>query len=276
MMATTIKVLNDGVIRLDAGALFGHVPKVKWQDKVRPDRDNRIPLCLNCLLLQTGGKNILIDTGVGHKETDGLKETFGLVPSRLMKELKDLYLTPRDIDMIILTHLHFDHSGGCTRMDRRGEPVPAFPKATYYVQKACWEEAIHLNGESPLHHRKQDFLPLKDAGCLELLDGDTQLLPGLWVKVTGGHSKGHQVVLINHGGEKIAFLGDLVPTQFHLDTGWVSSYDRYPYEGEEVKRQLLDQAVKDGWLLIFSHGYGCKAGYYVERYGQRLLQPIEI
>ena len=256
--------------------MFGQVPKVSWEDKVATDRRNRITLGLNCLLIQIGNKTILVDSGVGSKELDHEKETYGLVPSRLVKGLRNLGLSPKDIDFVILTHLHFDHCGGCTRLDRAGDLVPTFPKAKYLVQRDCWEEACSPNERCQEIHRKEDFYPIEDSGLLELLDGDTEILPGLWVKVTNGHASGHQVVLLNHGGERIAFLGDLVPTPFHLDLAAISAFDQFPEETLEKKREFLTQAQREGWLLIFSHGHDQKAGYLESWNGHAVLRTVEL
>ena len=165
---------------------------------------------------------------------------------------KGLEISAKDIDVVILTHLHFDHSGGCTKLDRTGTLVPTFPKAQYIVQRECWEEASSPNERCQDIHRWEDYNPIEERGQLELIDGDQEIFPGLWVKVTNGHSRGHQIVQLHHGGERIAFLGDLVPTAHHLDLGAISAYDQFPEDTLERKRELLGQAEKDGWLIIFS------------------------
>jgi glyoxylase-like metal-dependent hydrolase (beta-lactamase superfamily II) len=276
MMTTSVRVLSDGIIKFDGGTMFGQVPKVAWEAKVPTDRRNRVTLGLNSLLIQVGGRTVLVDAGVGSKELDNEKDTYGLVPSRLMKGLRSLGLTPKDIDAVILTHLHFDHSGGCTRLDRVGDLVPAFPKAKYYVQRVCWQDACSPNERCRQIHRDEDFRPIEERGQLELLDGDADIFPGLSVRVTDGHARGHQVVLLNHGGERIAFLGDLVPTPYHLDLAAISAYDQYPEETLEMKRDFLSQASKAGWLLVFSHGHNLKAGYLERRNGDTFLRPVEL
>jgi glyoxylase-like metal-dependent hydrolase (beta-lactamase superfamily II) len=276
MMTTSVRVLSDGIIKFDGGTMFGQVPKVNWENKMSTDRRNRVTLGLNSLLVQIGDKNVLVDAGAGSKELDNEKETYGLVPSRLMKGLKGLGLSPKDVDSVILTHLHFDHSGGCTRLDRTGSLVPTFPRARYLVQRECWEDACNPNERCRHVHRNEDFRPIEEQGLLELLDGDTEIYPGLSVKVTHGHAKGHQVVLLNHGGERIAFLGDLVPTPHHLDLASISAFDQFPEETLEMKRDFLSQASKAGWLLVFSHGHNLKAGYLERRNGDTFLRPVEL
>ena len=275
MMSTAVKIINDGVLKLDGGSVFGQVPKVAWESNVVTDRKNRISLGLNCLLLQVCGKNVLVDTGVGPKENEKDKETLGLVPSRLLKGLKGMGLTPRDIHAVILSHLHFDHSGGCTRMDRAGNLVPTFPKATYYVQRACWEDAINPNERCFGTNREENFVPIEERGQLEFLDGDEEILPGLNVILTDGHAKGHQMVMFTHGGERIVFLGDLVPTHHHLNLGVISAFDYSPEDTLQQKRDILSDAEKQGWLLVFAHGQDPKAGYLERRGDHAYLRPVE-
>jgi len=276
MIHTSIDVLPDGVIKFDGGVIFGQTPKVVWEARVPVDRKNRITLGLNCLLVRYGDKNILVDTGVGSKELNGKREAYGLQPSKLGKGLKDLGLAPKDIDLVILTHLHFDHSGGCTRMDRAGNLVPAFPKATYYVQRSSWEEARRPNERSLDAYNPEDFTPLQERGQLAFLDGDTEVFPGIHCRTTHGPTRGHQVVIIRHGGEWVACLGDIVPTPYHLDLGCISAIDQLPEETLEMKRELLQQAQREGWLIIFYHGRDMKAGY-VERANSHMeFKPVEL
>jgi glyoxylase-like metal-dependent hydrolase (beta-lactamase superfamily II) len=274
MMSTAARIISDGVLKLDGGSLFGQVPKAVWENSVKTDRRNRITLGVNCLLLQVWGKNVLVDAGIGSKEYD--TETLGLVPTRLLRGLKGVGLTPKDIHVVILTHLHFDHCGGCTRLDREGSIVPTFPKARYYVQRACWQDACHPNERGFASHRSEHFLPLAEQEQIEFLDGDSEIFPGLNVIVTNGHARGHQIVLFNHGGERIVFLGDLVPTHHHLQLPVISAFDYSPEETLAQKRELLLDAERHGWLLVFSHGYDITAGY-LEHWGDSTsLRPVAL
>ena len=276
MMSTAVKIISDGVIKKDGGSMFGPVPKMAWENSVVTDRKNRMTLGLNCVLFQVCGHNVLVDTGIGSKELDTDKETLGLVPSRLLKGLKNVGLTPKDIDAVILTHLHFDHSGGCTRLDRAGNLVPTFPKAKYYVQGKCWNEACHPNERADDAHRSDNFLPIDKRGQLELLDGDAEILPGLNVVVTDGHALGHQMVMFNHGGERVVFLGDIVPTPHHLNLVAISAFDRSPEVTLQQKKDLLSQAERQGWLLVFSHGHDIRAGYLERRGEMGFLRPVDL
>ena len=271
-----LTIISDGNIKLDGGAMFGQVPRVLWEQKTLPDRRNRISLGLNCLLIRNGGRCTLVDTGVGSKEPDKIKDRYGLGSSQLAKELRNRGLTPKDITGVILTHLHFDHAGGSTRLDRAGEAVPTFPAAKYYIQKADWEEAISPNERSKGSYHSDDFLPLEERGQLIMLDGDSEVAPGVHVRVTGGHSQGHQMVLVNYGGERVAFMGDLVPTPHHLRLPYVTSYDRFPEDTLEKKRALLEEAERCGWLIVFCHGSKERAGYIERRNGALSFRPVEL
>ena len=277
MLSTGVMVISDGVFKVDCGAVFGRIPKIMWENLVTTDRKNRLTMGLNCLLLECGGHKILVDTGVGPKDNLRDKEMYGLVPSRLMRSLKALGLGPRDIDAVVLSHLHFAHAGGATRMDRMGDMVPSFPKATYYVQRSAWEDAQNPSVRQADVFRTDDFTPIAERGQLELLDGDTELFPGLSLIVTDGHSKGHQIAVFSHGGERIAYLGDLVPTPHHLLPTVLSSFDYEPEKTMEQKRDVLADAERKGWLMVFPHGNETRAGYLQRGRNNDMayLRPVE-
>ena len=216
---TTIDVVSDGTFLMDGGCLFGQIPKTEWELQIKPDRRNRIRLALNCMLIQTPEFNVLIDTGVGSKRQDKMKEMIRLNGNKLLKGLKAKGITARDIDAVILSNLHFDHSGGCTKLDRSGTPVPTFPKARYLVQKSSWLEANSPNERYRDIFYEEDFLPLAEREMLEFIDDRHEVLPGLTVKVTNGPS--HQIVLVERGSEKIAYVSDLIPTPYHLPLPYI-------------------------------------------------------
>ncbi len=273
---TELHLISDGSIRIDGGVLFGQYPKSQWQEWMSADRRNRVKLGLNCLLIRIGDQNFLVDTGVGVKHTAEDKENYGLSTSQLLSELRTLGLTPQDINGVILTSLHFEHTGGATRTSRRGEIVPTFPKASYFVQREALEEAFSptergINGFVP-----DDYLPLQNKDKLELVDGGDTIVPGLQVRKASGPYEGHQIVLLTHGGERVAFLGDLVPTPYHLQLACIAASDRQPEETLSVKRKILGDAVREGWLLVFSHGVNEKAGYLQDRGGRLYLRPVSL
>ncbi len=274
--AAELHILSDGVIKVDGGVLFGQEPKSKWQDWMPADRRNRVRLGLNCLLIRQGDRNYLVDTGVGLKHTGEEQETYGLSTSQLLSDLRSHGLSPADIHGVVLTSLHFEHAGGCTRVNRRGELAPTFPKATYFVQREALEEATSptergINGFNP-----DDFKPLQQKDRLEVVDGEEVIAPGLQVRTASGPYQGHQIVLVAHGGERVAVLGDLAPTPYHLQLACIAASDRQPEETLEVKRKVLSEAVQDGWLLVFSHGMNEKAGYLQDRGGKLRLRPVAL
>ena len=273
---TAINVISDGTFLRDGGCVFGPVPKSRWELQVKPDRRNRVRLGLNCMLIQTPEKNILVDTGAGSKRPDKLKELYGMNANKLLRGLRNLGLTARDIHAVVLTHLQFDHGGGCTKLDRSGNAVPTFPKAEYIVQRGCWEEAINPSERNRGEFNKDDFIPLEEKGLLKLIDGDYEIIPGVCLKVTHGPARGHQIVLVERGSERIVYAGDLIPTPYHLPLPYIPALDDSPNETLAQKRELLDMAVQGGWLIIFGHGYEQRAGYIRERNGKAHLVPVEI
>ena len=266
-MGTDIKILSDGLIKADAGSMFGRVPKVAWRDMVITDRENRMTLGMNCLLLHTCGKNVLVDTGMGSKDPSRMEG--GGTPSRLMKRLRDAGLQPRDIDAVILSHLHSDHAGGSTRLSREGRIIPTFAKARYYVQEGALAETGGWSDLDP------NVAVLDERGQLEVLCGDKEVLPGVNVVETDGHTEGHQVVMFNHGGEKVAYLGDIVPTPHHVNLAAISAFDNSPQTTLAQKKDLLCRAERYGWLLVFAHGHEVRSGYLERQDAMGYLRAVE-
>ncbi len=273
---TTVDVVSDGTYMMDGGTLFGQVPKTLWEQQLKPDRKNRVRLGLNCMLIQTPTINILVDTGAGSKRAEKLKDRFDLNSNKLIRQLKNLDITARDIDVVILTHLHFDTAGGCTKLDREGNAIPTFPKAEYMVQREAWLEANAPNERGERSFNLDDFIPLEDAGLLTLLDGEHEVAPGVSTRVTNGHSKGHQIVLIDAGSERIAYLGELIPTPYHLPLASIPAYDQAPDDTLSEKRDLLQMAIERGWLLVFGHANEHRSGYIQQRNGKSHFQVKEI
>ncbi|MBI2165103.1 MAG: MBL fold metallo-hydrolase [Chloroflexi bacterium] len=271
-----VNIVPDGYFKLDGGVMFGQAPRVLWEKLVKPDRRNRIRLGLNCLLIQTPRQKILVDTGIGSKFNDSLKESYGVNASRLLRNLRAMGITAKDVTHVVLSHLHFDHCGGATKFNRKNQAVPTFPRAKYLVQRTAWEDALHPNERGRASFHKEDFLPLEARGQLTLLDGDAELAPGILLKVTNGHCRGHQIILVNHGGHRLAYFGDVIPTPHHLTLPYITALDQFPEETLDRKREFLALAEREGWLLTFGHGYDCSSGYLDRHRGQIRLRPFDL
>ena len=274
--SAAVNLVTDGTLSKDGGALFGRVPKMDWEQAIKPDRRNRVKMGINLLLIQTPKFNILVDTGLGSKSNDMVKDTYSLNGNKLSKSLKQLNLSPKDISLIILSHLQFDRAGGCTKLDRSGKLVPAFPKAKHLVQKLCLEESKEPSEIEKSFVNQDDFLPLIEKDLIEELDGESEIIPGIRTQITGGPSMGHQIVFIEWGSERIVYAGSIIPTRLHINPQHVAAYDVYPHETLEWKKKLIDMAVNDGWLLVFGNEVGHSAGYLSSNSGNLAIQPIEL
>ena len=248
-----LHIVSDGTFRLDGGAMFGIVPKPVWEKVARPDDRNRITLGLNCLLVRTGKKNVLVDTGMGDKHDARFRELYAEAhETTLLKDLAKIGLRPEEIDFVILSHLHFDHAGGATRRVD-GNLVPTFPKAQVVIQKGMWAEALEPNPRTKGSYFQDDFVPLEKAGRVKFVDGDEEVTPGVRVQRTGGHVKHHQVITAESGGRKAIYWADMLPTTAHLKPAWVMGYDLYPHEVAAMKEKMVEQAAREQWVNVFEH-----------------------
>jgi glyoxylase-like metal-dependent hydrolase (beta-lactamase superfamily II) len=269
-----LTVVSDGTYFLDGGALFGVVPKTMWSKKAMPDEQNRLDAGLNSLLVRTGEKNILIETGIGNKLSDRLVQIYKQ-PAKLLDNLHAAGVAPEDIDIVINTHLHFDHCGWNTV--RRGDQVVAtFPNAKYYVQEKEWEHGRLQLERDAISYMSPNYDPLIETGQMVLLNGDQELSPGISVKVFPGHTANMQAVIIESSGEsggggsekkKACYISDLIPTSNHLDVTWVMAFDLFPLETIESRKKYYAQAIPERWLTVFTHDDATPWGY-VER-GER-------
>lgn len=267
--------VSDGLFRLDGGAMFGVVPRVLWEKTNAPNDKNRILLGLNCLLIKTKSDTILVDTGIGRLYDEKFQDMFEIDKStELQSDLQKVGVRPEGVTRVILTHLHFDHSGGNCRRSESGELVPAFPNAVYYFQKGELDYAKNPDPRSRGSYLPQNWEPIEKSGQLELLYGDTEIVPGISVQVTGGHTEYHQIVLIHSFGKTACFLADLVPTNSHLKTPYVMGYDLFPKVTMEVKEKVLKQALREHWLLFFEHAPVVRAGYLREEEGKYKIERV--
>ena len=257
--ALRVHAIQAGGQRLDGGAMFGVVPKPLWERRIPADERNRIALGMRCLLLEHPSGLVLIDTGAGNKENDKFHDIYGVENAgangrtALEDGLAHIGIRPEDIDLVINTHLHFDHAGGNTYVDEAGEVRVTFPKARYVVQRGELEYATHTNERTAASYFERNFLPTQTSGQLELIEGEREIVAGIRTLVTPGHTPYHQSIRIESAGECAVYLGDLVPTHAHLPLPWIMGYDVEPLVTLETKRHLLREVADEGWVAIFEH-----------------------
>ena len=250
-----ITSLNGGNFRLDGGAMHGVVPKTLWSKLVTCDALNRCEYTTRCLLVEVAGRRILVETGNGDKFPPKLKDIYGIDHDRSIGDaLREIGLEPVAIDTVVMTHMHFDHSGGTTRRNAAGVLEPVFRRARHVVQAREWQDATHPHERNRASYLAENVLPLADAGLLQIVEGETEIAPGVRVIPTPGHTVGHQSVLVGAGdGPKALFLGDVVPTAVHTRLPWVMGYDLEPARTVETKRALFTRALAENWLLLWGH-----------------------
>ena len=271
-----VHVLRDGVFALDGGALFGVVPRVVWEKTDPPDDKNRVALGLNIALVETAGKRILVDTGLGGKWTAKERAIYRIDRERtLLHGLADLGLGPGDIDLVVNTHLHFDHAGGNTAEDG-GRIRPVFPRARYVVQKGEWADATRPHERSRASYLEPNFLPVAEAGQLELVEGEAEVAPGVRVVPVGGHTAHHQIVVVENGGERLIVPTDLLPTTSHLPLPFVMGYDLFPVGTLEAKRRLLAEAAVRGDCILFYHDVTRPLGRVRQEDGRFHLSEVSV
>jgi glyoxylase-like metal-dependent hydrolase (beta-lactamase superfamily II) len=268
-------ILSDGDVWLDGGAMFGVVPKPLWEKKMAPDARNRIQLAMNCLLVRAPGKTVLVETGAGTKMPPKLREIYGLGESTLLRQLMKYDLHASEIDIVINTHLHFDHCGGNTRHDG-DRAVATFPNAKYVVQRGEYEHALHANERDNASYFLENYVPLEKAGKLALLSSDRAIAPGVELVRVPGHTANMQCVKLSGGGKSAFFFADLVPTAAHLPLPWIMGYDLFPMTTLENKKKWIPEVVKEGWIALFGQDAHTPAGYLKEKDGRFELEPVAI
>jgi glyoxylase-like metal-dependent hydrolase (beta-lactamase superfamily II) len=252
----TLYAISDGLYRLDGGAMFGTIPKVLWERVKPPDERNRIDMCLTCLLVVKGDERILIESGIGDKNPAKFMDIYGVDRiTTVDKELAKLGLSPGDVTHVALTHLHFDHAGGLTVIDRNGEPVPHFPNACHHVQALEWETALHPHARNRASYLEADWIPVQEAGLAMLHDRDEwEIIPGVVARRVGGHTPGLAMVFIESSdGRKAVFAGDFVPTGAHVPVPWIMGYDLDPITQVDMKEKYLPVWEKEHRLVVFVH-----------------------
>ena len=247
-----VTMLDGGHLWLDGGAMFGIIPKPLWSRKADSDERNRIPLAMTCFYLECAGKRILVETGAGSPSKYDAKERsiFKFADHWVGDSLAAAGIERESIDYVILTHLHFDHAGGGTMPDGRGGHMATFPNAEYVVQRGEWEDAVGGHVVMTGTYREENLSSLEKAGVLSLVDGEAEIVPGLWVRPLPGHTRHQQGVVFRGGDRKIVLPADLMPTSAHVGLRYNMAYDLLPYENMRNKSRLLEEVSGEGRTLF--------------------------
>lgn len=246
--------LEGGVFEIDGGSLFGVVPKVLWEKKCAATPDNYIRVADSAILVKAPDGNILIETGLGNKLTEKQKKIFRLREEwNIPAALKKLGLSRHNIKHVVLTHCDFDHAGGITMHTDKNEVTLTFPNAIHYIQKSEWEDVCKPNTRAACSYWPVNFKGLQEGKNLFLVDGEHEIIPGVRLIHTGGHTRGHQAVWLKSGGEAALHLGDLMPTTAYSNPLWISAYDNFPLDSVAIKETILPKAFHDNVWFLFYH-----------------------
>jgi glyoxylase-like metal-dependent hydrolase (beta-lactamase superfamily II) len=268
-----LSVFSDGTYPLDGGAFFGVVPKVMWSRKVAADDKNYVTAGLNSLLIRTGNQTVLVETGMGNKLSDRMIKFYGQ-PAKLLDNLAAGGVSPEDVDIVINSHLHFDHCGWNTVRDKNGKIVPTFPRAKYYAPQGEWQYARRPSERDAISYLPENYDPLVDSEQMTLLKGSEEIVPGISVKTFPGHTAHMMAIIIQSPGENphisqrtrdmghppdsshvptACYISDLMPTTAHIDLTWGMAFDLYPLQTIESKKQYYARALQEKWLTVFTH-----------------------
>jgi glyoxylase-like metal-dependent hydrolase (beta-lactamase superfamily II) len=271
-----ITILSAGTLWLDGGAMFGVVPKVLWAKLRPPDDRNRIQLGMNVLLVEDGDKRTLIDNGAGTKWDAKQRDIYGFTVKSAAEILEPAGLAPSDIDVVLDSHLHFDHAGGNTELDDDAGLIPAFPNARYVVQQGELEFARSDNERIRASYLSDNFEPVVAAGMFDYVTGDARVDDRIEVRLAPGHTPFLHVPVIRTGEHTIAFLSDLVPTASHVPFPYIMGYDLEPLRTLESKKRILGEAARGGWRLVFEHDHDLPLGILIEDRGKLRAVPCAV
>ena len=243
--------------KLDGGACFGVVPKAIWSRYVEADENNMIKITNRCMLIDTGSKVILIDTGLGNKQSQDFFDFFYLFgDDTLEKSINKAGYTTDQVTDVIITHLHFDHVGGAVKWAEDGKtPVPVFKNATYYCSKAQYDAAINPNAREKSSYFNENYVPLFENGQLEFIDKDMTFCPGVDIEIKNGHTTGQLIVLVDYKGKKLVYMADFIASMLNVPLAYIPSYDVKPLVSMEEKDEFLRRAVDNDYILFFEHDF---------------------
>ena len=268
-----LMILSDGTYQLDGGAMFGVVPKTLWEKRIKPDERNLLTLGLNSLLIRDGKQTVLVETGIGPKLNDKSREIHRN-QMLLMESFREAGVSPSEIDIVINTHLHFDHCGWNTHY-KDGKAEPVFPNATYYAQQGEVDHAHEQHERDRVSYLTDNYDPLVQSGQMRLLRGNAEIAPGLSVEVYPGHTRNLQAVTLRAGDQTVCYISDLIPTSHHLDPTWVMGYDLYPLESINNRHRFYKRAIPEKWLVVFTHDHEVPWAYVeIGEKGKPVARPV--
>ncbi len=258
-----LTILSDGTYFLDGGAMFGVVPKPLWEKRAPADEENRILLGLNTVIVRTGKHTVAIETGIGNKLSDKLRSIYEN-KEQLPHAFKAAGIRPEEVDIVINSHLHFDHCGWNTTLTPDGLVVPTFPNARYFAHRGEIEHG-HLQLErDAISYNSANYDPLVESGQMTLLDTQpgevAEIVPGISVECYPGHTAQLLAVNIDSAGQRACYISDLIPTSAHLDITWVMGYDLYPLTCIEQRKRFYSRAIPQQWLVLFTHDHHTPMG----------------
>lgn len=271
-----VRSIDAGSFWLDGGSMFGIVPRTMWEKKMVPDERHRLMFACNSLLVRAGGKTVVVETGNGTKWDAKLRNIYTFPENDPLTEaLAREGVRPEQVDLVINTHLHFDHAGGNTRL-RDGRAVPAFSNAKFVVQKDELAHALQPTEKDRASYYAHDFAPISEAGQWQFVEGDAEVLPGISVVKIPGHNLQIQGIQIRGGGKSLMYVSDLLPTRHHLPLPWIIAYDLYPLTTLETKRKWIAEFVKNGWIVVFGHDPDFPAATLHERDGKVVAERANL
>ena len=272
-----VEIIPDTEFHLDGGAMFGVIPRNLWSKVCPPDDQNRIRMNMNCVFVDTGKEKILIETGIGEKWSPKQTSMYGITREQaLAKTLEQKTGSrPEDINIVINTHLHFDHAGGNTEASSSDEVVSTFPNARYLVSGAELKHAEEPSERDRASYLPDNWRPLRKTGQLEETEPNYEVVPGLTMETHPGHNRSMQCWRLDRGGQTVFGFADLIPLRAHVSLPWIMGYDLYPVETLESKKRLLPRAVHEGWIGLLYHDPDAALFRFVEEEGKIIPQPFE-
>jgi glyoxylase-like metal-dependent hydrolase (beta-lactamase superfamily II) len=266
--------LLDGYFRLDGGAMFGVVPKTLWQKRAPADERNRITMAMRPLLVRGAGPLMIIDAGCGDKMDEKSADIYGFDRrENLDVTMAAAGIGAADVEVVLASHLHFDHAGGFSARDASGSVRPRFSNARYLVNSGEWDDATHPHERNRASYFAENYVPLQQAGVLDLTSDNQAIAPGIRVQRTGGHTRCHQIIYLESAGKTAVFAADLLPTAAHIDVPWIMAYDLYPMETLAFKRAFVQAAIEREYIIFFEHDPVIAAGIIRQKDKRLYVEP---